>query len=143
MDTLSHITIEMVTFVPPTVAEFVALWPTYDDPEYTDNLAQILVEANSLYGQQISKLPTNDQQLAFQYIVCHLFQLLNWEACGYAGAPNEIRSRNDTVIYKGSMKGLNGTGCGLKYLTLIRNKIGGMWHAGREDLCKTTPKCGC
>lgn len=130
-------------FLKPTQADFILAFPPYAAQEYQEKLQEVMDEAFFLYREQIGFLPLDVQSLAFKLAVCHLFALSCWENMGYATPPQEISSRNDRVLFKGSVDGLNGTACGKKLLTLFRKTKPGYSHASTLGVSCHLNRGGC
>lgn len=132
-----------MSFVKPTLTDFITSWPSYDTPEYLPTLQEVMDESFVLWGDKISLLPQEKQSIAFKFAVCHQFELSCWTQMGYPGIPNELKSRNDSVVFKGNRSGLRGTSCGLKLLTLLKTVRPGMLYAGQTDFGCNSTGCGC
>ena len=129
-------------FIQPLLSDFILSYPSYADPEYVNDLQEVMDDAYITYGDLISRLPGSKQLTAYKYLICHFFQQKCWESCGYAGSPSSITSRNDSVSFSGNLSGLKGSTCGRNFLAIVKSSLGGMYFAGKERIDCIKPCCG-
>jgi hypothetical protein len=127
----------------PTVSEFTTDFPAYGRPEYADLIQDTIDQAWVLYGDPILDLPEEKQKMAFRFAVCHVFEEECWVQTGLAGAPNEAKSRNDSYVFKGNMRGLYGTKCGRQLQALFFAQSGRVYASEIESGCQSRYGCGC
>lgn len=118
-----------MSFTQPTLSDFILTYPQYADPEYSTSLQGVMDEAFLVYAEQISTLPVSKHQIAYKFVVCHLFEKMCWEQMGYPSTPTLIKSRNDSVAFNPRNSGLRGTACGISFLTLMKAHRGSLAYA--------------